>query len=546
LFPLMRNNDLCRVENSFRTLSRFLGCVFLAGFLPGTALNASTTRYVALNGSDANAGTSWATAKQTVQAGVNSAVDGDVVVVSNGVYLLSSAVSITNAIELTSLNGFGTTILDGQRLGRGVTMKGPAATLNGFTIRNGRATIGGGVYCDSGMVQNCWIVSNQAVGDDFNDGQGGGAYLAYGTMSNCVIVSNSALSTNAYQGAWGGGVYCSGGTLQASVVSNNFCSADYTYGGGVDLTGGQLRNSRVSANAGVALSGAQGGGVYATILQLSQPSMIETCIVDYNSVTVTDSWTYTAASASGGGLSIGNGTTVRSTLVEKNSARAVAGFTTGGGIWTSGSVVENCTVVSNNSTTQNGNLGAGGGVIWGYNDQCYNNIIRFNSADNGPDNWEVNLLSYPLFVSSDIGSFVPGTNTVNCIVTDPLFVNAAEGDYRLQPNSPCVNIGTNLTWMVGSSDLAGNPRLAAGMVDLGAYEYVPAMTQPTLLSVSRISGSQFQFGVNSIAGQKYTFQSSATLSDWVPLLVTNATGGPLQFTDHSATNAIGFYRVFVQ
>jgi hypothetical protein len=517
----------------------------VVGLLSGGRAGSATIRYVSPSGNDNNAGTSWALAKQSVQAAVMTSAAGDTVVVSNGTYLLSSPVTISNAIQVISVNGSGATVLDGQKLQRCVSVEGAAAVLSGFTIQNGRAVVGGGVYCNAGTVQNCLVVSNQASGDDVNDAKGGGVYLAYGVLSNCVVLSNSAVSTNTFQAAWGGGVYCYGGLVQSCLLSNNVCTADNVYGGGAALTGGQLRNSLVTANSGVALSGAAGGGVYATILQLSVPSFIEACVVSHNTVTATDTWIYTTASASGGGLYIGNGSTVRSTLVARNTAKAAAGFTSGGGVWTSGSILENCTVAYNNSTTQNGNLGAGGGVTWGYNDQCFNNIIRFNSADNGPDNWEVNPFSYPAFVNSDIGSFVPTTNMLHCITTDPMFVSAAGNDYRLQPGSPCLNIGTNLAWMAGALDLAGQSRVSGGAVDLGAYEYVATANQPTLSALTRVSPSQCQFLVNSVAGQRYTLQYSATLTNWVSLLITNAAGGPLQVTDSNATNALGFYRILV-
>ena len=57
---------------------------------------------------------------------------------------------------------------------------------------------------------------------------------------------------------------------------------------------------------------------------------------------------------------------------------------------------------------------------------------------------------------------------------DPCFVNAAGENYRLQSNSPCINTGTNQSWMIGAMDLDGNPRIspASGIVDMGAYEYL--------------------------------------------------------------------------
>ncbi|MGH7969463.1 MAG: choice-of-anchor Q domain-containing protein, partial [Limisphaerales bacterium] len=352
-------------------------------------------------------------------------------------------------------------------------------------------------------------------------------------------------STNANQAAWGAGVYCYGGMVRDCVISNNVCSAENTYGGGVVLTGGQLRNSRVSANSGIALNGAAGGGVYATIMQLSEPSLVDACVIANNSVSATDTWAYTAASANGGGLNIGNGTTVRNTLINGNTAKATAGFTSGAGVWTSGSTLENCTIAYNRATTQNGNLGAGGGVTWGYNDQCFNNIIWFNSADNGPDNWEVNPFSYPTFVNSDIGAFFPAANTRNCIAADPLFVNTAQGDFRLQAGSPCVHGGTNQAWMADTVDLAGNSRISGVAVDLGAYEYLSTVSAPMLGSLSRPSESQCQFLINTIAGQNYTLQYSLSLTNWISLLLTNSPGGVLQITDTSATNASRFYRILV-
>jgi len=50
-------------------------------------------------------------------------------------------------------------------------------------------------------------------------------------------------------------------------------------------------------------------------------------------------------------------------------------------------------------------------------------------------------------------------------------VNRSAGNLRLLANSPCINAGTNQAWMVGAFDLDGNPRIAGGRVDMGAYEY---------------------------------------------------------------------------
>ena len=53
-------------------------------------------------------------------------------------------------------------------------------------------------------------------------------------------------------------------------------------------------------------------------------------------------------------------------------------------------------------------------------------------------------------------------------VADPKFVDAANGDFRLKKGSPCIDKGGTA---YGTTDLARNPRVVNGTVDVGCYEY---------------------------------------------------------------------------
>ena len=166
----------------------------LAGVFFIFAINASaTTHYVDLNSANATLPfTNWITAATNIQDAIDVAVAGDSIVVSNGVY--RGGIVATNAIRLQSVNGAGVTWIDGSHA-KGCANLADGAALTSFTLTNGYAFNGGGVYCASAntFVSSCLIVSNTAWGH-----YAGGVFG--GTVSNCTVNYNLTPSGNGLDG----------------------------------------------------------------------------------------------------------------------------------------------------------------------------------------------------------------------------------------------------------------------------------------------------------------------------------------------------------
>jgi hypothetical protein len=70
------------------------------------------------------------------------------------------------------------------------------------------------------------------------------------------------------------------------------------------------------------------------------------------------------------------------------------------------------------------------------------------------------------------------TNGFGNITNQPLFYNPASGYFHLSSNSPCINAGNN-AYVSNYVDPYGNPRIANGTVDIGAYEF---QDSPSIIS----------------------------------------------------------------
>jgi len=127
-----------------------------------------------------------------IQDGINAAGAGDTVMVAEGTYYEN--ITLDSGHNGLTLQGAGAdvTIIDGGGSGSVIDLNDfDGGTINGFTIRNGSASEGGGINCDSSdsIITSCVITGNVA---DLN---GGGVYVAGGspTILNNVLTDNTAL-----------------------------------------------------------------------------------------------------------------------------------------------------------------------------------------------------------------------------------------------------------------------------------------------------------------------------------------------------------------
>ena len=258
--------------------------------------NVKRTYYVnATTGSNSNNGLAPTTAFATIQRGITACNNGDTVIVADGLYAGSGNVSLDyggKAITVKSQNGAETTIIDCQKTTQGFYFHSgetETSVLDGFTIFNGKATYGGGIYClgSAPMIRNCMISDCTAT-------YGGGFYARQsGTVQvlKCSIVNNSA--TN------GGGVYLNncGAQLVNCVVADNTVTGT---GGGLRCEGNNAQPTLTHCTVANNSAGTYGGGM----------------LINYNRVTVKNGIFWGNIASQGG-----------AEMTVENSGRATVNYT---------------------------------------------------------------------------------------------------------------------------------------------------------------------------------------------------------------------------
>ncbi len=361
--------------------------------LAGATASAATTYYVATNGSDSTGAGTLANPWLTISNGVRWATTaGDVVLVSNGTYHVTTYVTIASGISVLGFSGHpGDVIVDGQDATWCFFLNHTNALLAHVTITNGKSTgdFPGGVYVRYGVMSNCVVTCCEAP-------NGGGAHIFYGTVVTSTIACNDSTNFTAVTSGGGGVLFrasAAGRLLDSHIIGNTASNI----GGGVNAlsAGAFVSNCVIRDNYAAVLNSRGGGGlanvqyIYDSLIISNRTaggdggggvqtrtvnSLISGCIFTGNEAMNI----YGTGNADGGAIDVADGmlTLRNSTLTGNIATNGTLGR--GGAIFLLPAAgrtnyVENCVISNNIAKT-------GGGISVIYRTIISNSIIKGNTA----------------------------------------------------------------------------------------------------------------------------------------------------------------------
>lgn len=355
-------------------------------------------------------------------------------------------------------------------LGGSIYSKETFLELDGLEVRNNSSLAGGAVGLDT--LSKC-IINNSQI---FNNGANVGGGIAVFNGGKLTILNSDIYGNNAAGGLipqhsdpdnfplYGGG----GGLYQQfsdSLVILNSNFEDNTtlpgIGGGLAIYYSSdivLENVNINGNE----SGGAGGGI----------CFLRSDNINYTSGMIRDN---RSNSNSGGGIMMGTETFDASIIINAtfNRLNFINNYAQVGGgglmLWSAEVNVYNSTFSQNEANDNNGVDNWSGGGLSSHS-MAEPNIINSIFYDNYP-----NSLYHPSTTSSMSVKYSLleefHTGVENLVEIDPLFNDPENGDFTLQPNSPCIDAGisdfdddgvNDVTDFLGSAPDLGSTEFMAG------------------------------------------------------------------------------------
>jgi hypothetical protein len=371
----------------------------------------------------------------TIQAAIDAAVNGDIVLVSAGTYVENINFK-GKAITVRSQSGPSTTIIDGGAKNSVVIFASGetrASVLKGFTLTRGNAQSGGGILVSSSPT----IVGN-IIRNNHACSFGGGIAVSFSSpliRANWIVANSEASNCS---GGGGGGISVVG-SASAEIVGNRILNNSFGVGGGIELFYAGtplLLNNVIKGNSAVT----QGGGI--SLVNATAELLIQNLI-------------YQNRAPTGGGMYFTGGSAgpflVNNTFADNNGSQL------GSALFAFGSATH--TVLSNNIF-----VGTAGTTA------IYCDLGGFIPTFNSNDSYSPNGTGFG-------GDCAGESQKDGNLIVDPMFLNEAGGVYQLLPSSPLVDMGTNATADLPGLDFVRRPRIVDGnadgtaTVDMGAYEF---------------------------------------------------------------------------
>lgn len=501
----------------------------------------------------------------TIQGSLVLALTGDEIIVAPGTYRENVRCFGTDVVLRSSDPGdpdtVASTVIDGDGWGPVVSFTGAeseAFVLSGLTITNGK---GGGICGGTrenhaqARVARCVITDNDGGALSFCDG----------------VIENNTISRNSYTGdlSPGGALYDCDGVIRGNTISDNRAG----FGACLTRCDGTIQDNTIRANPGYGLANCMavirsntvsnhtqwglwscGGTIEGNIISGNSSGGLSGChgLIRRNTVAA-NSGPYST-----GGMSHCEGT-IENNLIYGNSC---AGSKGGGALNECVGIIQNNAIIGNSAENGGGLykcLGTirsntiiantayyGGGGVYVCLGTIRNCVIWGNTAWYGAQVFASSEPTYSCIEGWQEGG--PGNTS-----DDPLFLDAdgqdddpetyEDNDYRLDPGSPCINAGLNEPWMWEAVDLDGNPRVAQGRVDMGAYEH--GSTAFMLLRLQPALGGGTELMWSSEPEASYAVWSRASLSTapWTLEVAIDSQGRLTRWTDPATSARAKFYRV---